>query len=145
MFMKRNSLLLLFAAMAFAAAFAQHSNVAKSSQQTDSVGDDKFIYCILIERMPMFPGGDRALMAYLRDSVAYPAKAKEEGIMGNVVVGFTVEADGTITEVRVLRSIDPLLDEEALRVVRSMPKWIPGQIAGKATRMKYQVLVKFRL
>ena len=143
MFMKRNSLLLLFAAMAFAAAFARHSNVAKSSLQMDSVGDDKFV-CIL-ESMPMFPGGDIALRAYLRDSVAYPAKAKEEGIMGHVVVGFTVEADGTITEVRLLRSIDPLLDEEALRVVRSMPKWIPGQINGKATRMKYQVPVKFRL
>ena len=142
--MKRNSLLLLFAAMAFAAAFARHSNVAKSSLQIDSVGDDKSL-CIVIESMPMFPGGDIALRAYLRDSVAYPAKAKEEGIMGNVVVGFTVEADGTITEVRLLRSIDPLLDEEALRVVRSMPKWIPGQIAGKATRMKYRVPVKFRL
>ena len=142
--MKRNSLLLLFAAIAFAAAFARHSNVAKSSLQIDSVGDNKFM-CIPVESMPMFPGGDIALRAYLRDSVAYPAKAKEEGIMGNVVVGFTVEADGTITEVRVLRSIDPMLDEEALRVVRSMPKWIPGQIVGKATRMKYQVPVKFRL
>lgn len=144
MFMKRNSLLLLFATMVFAAAFARHSNVAKSSRQTDSVGDGKFI-CCFIEIMPMFPGGDSALRAYLRDSVAYPAKAKEEGIMGRVVVGFTVEADGTITEVRVLRSIDPLLDEEALRVVRAMPKWIPGQRNGKATRMKYQVPVRFRL
>lgn len=99
----------------------------------------------VVEQMPMFPGGDAALMGYLRDNMHYPTVAAENGVQGRVVVGFVVERDGSITDVNVLRSVDPSLDREAMRVVRSMPKWTPGKQNGSAVRVKYQVPVTFRL
>ena len=99
----------------------------------------------LVEQMPMFPGGDAALMGYLRDNMHYPTVAAENGVQGRVVVGFVVERDGSITDVNVLRSVDPSLDREAMRVVKAMPKWTPGKQNGSAVRVKYQVPVTFRL
>ena len=97
------------------------------------------------EQMPMFPGGDGALMGYLRDNIHYPTVAAENGVQGRVVVGFVVERDGSITDVNILRGVDPSLDREAMRVVKSMPKWTPGKQNGSAVRVKYQVPVSFRL
>ena len=99
----------------------------------------------VVEQMPMFPGGDAALMGYLRDNMHYPTVAAENGVQGRVVVGFVVERDGSITDVNVLRSVDPSLDREAMRVVKAMPKWTPGKQNGSAVRVKYQVPVTFRL
>ena len=99
----------------------------------------------VVEQMPMFPGGDAALMGYLRDNIHYPTVAAENGVQGRVVVGFVVERDGSITDVKVLRSVDPSLDREAMRVVKSMPRWTPGKQNGSAVRVKYQVPVTFRL
>ena len=99
----------------------------------------------VVEQMPMFPGGDAALMQYLKQNIHYPAVAAENGVQGRVVVGFVVERDGSITDVNVLRSVDPSLDKEAVRVVKSMPKWNPGKQNGSAVRVKYQVPVSFRL
>ena len=99
----------------------------------------------VVEQMPMFPGGDAALMQYLSQNIHYPAVAAENGVQGRVVVGFVVERDGSITDVNVLRSVDPSLDKEAVRVVKSMPKWNPGKQNGSAVRVKYQVPVSFRL
>lgn len=99
----------------------------------------------VVEQMPLFPGGDAALMGYLRDNIHYPTVAAENGVQGRVVVGFVVERDGSITDVNVLRSVDPSLDREAMRVVKSMPKWTPGKQNGSAVRVKYQVPVTFRL
>lgn len=99
----------------------------------------------VVEQMPMFPGGDRALMGYLRDNIHYPTVAAENGVQGRVVVGFVVERDGSITDVNILRGVDPSLDREAMRVVKSMPKWTPGKQNGSAVRVKYQVPVSFRL
>ena len=99
----------------------------------------------VVEQMPMFPGGDGALMGYLRDNIHYPTVAAENGVQGRVVVGFVVERDGSITDVNVLRSVDPSLDREAMRVVKSMPRWTPGKQNGSAVRVKYQVPVTFRL
>ena len=99
----------------------------------------------VVEQMPMFPGGDAALMGYLRDNMHYPTVAAENGVQGRVVVGFVVERDGSITDVNVLRSVDPSLDREAVRVVKAMPKWTPGKQNGSAVRVKYQVPVTFRL
>lgn len=98
-----------------------------------------------VEQMPMFPGGDGALMGYLRDNIHYPTVAAENGVQGRVVVGFVVERDGSITDVNILRGVDPSLDREAMRVVKSMPKWTPGKQNGSAVRVKYQVPVSFRL
>lgn len=99
----------------------------------------------VVEQMPMFPGGDAALMGYLRDNIHYPTVAAENGVQGRVVVGFVVERDGSITDVNIIRSVDPSLDREAMRVVKSMPRWTPGKQNGSAVRVKYQVPVTFRL
>lgn len=99
----------------------------------------------VVEQMPMYPGGDGALMGYLRDNIHYPTVAAENGVQGRVVVGFVVERDGSITDVKIIRGVDPSLDREAMRVVKNMPKWTPGKQNGSAVRVKYQVPVSFRL
>lgn len=99
----------------------------------------------VVEQMPSFPGGNAALMKYLGDNIKYPVVAQENGVQGRVVVSFVVERDGSITDVKVVRSVDPSLDREAVRVVSTMPKWIPGKQNGSAVRVKYNVPVAFRL
>jgi protein TonB len=99
----------------------------------------------VVEQMPSFPGGQGALMQYLANNIKYPVVAQENGVQGRVVVSFVVERDGSITDVQVVRSVDPSLDREAQRVVRSMPRWIPGKQNGQAVRVKYNVPVSFRL
>ncbi len=99
----------------------------------------------VVEQMPSFPGGNAALMAYLSNNVKYPVVAQENGVQGRVIVSFVVERDGSITDVTVVRSVDPSLDREAQRVVRSMPHWNPGKQNGSAVRVKYNVPVSFRL
>ena len=99
----------------------------------------------VVEEMPHFPGGAAALQAFLSSNTKYPVVAQENGVQGRVIVSFVVERDGSITDVRVLRSVDPSLDREASRVVRSMPRWSPGKQNGSAVRVKYTVPVVFRL
>ncbi|MBM6991805.1 MAG: energy transducer TonB [Prevotella sp.] len=99
----------------------------------------------VVEQMPSFPGGNSALMQYLSNNIKYPVVAQENGVQGRVVVSFVVERDGSITDVRVVRSVDPSLDREATRVVKAMPNWIPGKQNGSAVRVKYNVPVSFRL
>ena len=99
----------------------------------------------VVEQMPSFPGGNAALMEYLSKNVKYPVVAQENGVQGRVVVSFVVERDGSITDVNIVRSVDPSLDREAARVVSSMPKWIPGKQNGSTVRVKYNVPVQFRL
>ena len=98
----------------------------------------------VVEQMPSFPGGPSALMKYLSENVKYPVVAQENGVQGRVVVSFVVEKDGHITDVKVVRSVDPSLDKEAA-VVKSMPSWIPGKQNGSAVRVKYNVPVSFKL
>ena len=99
----------------------------------------------VVEQMPQFPGGDAALMQYLSSHIKYPVVAEENGIQGRVVCTFVVERNGSITDVRVVKSVDPSLDKEAVRVIKSMPNWIPGKQNGSAVRVKYTVPVTFRL
>ena len=99
----------------------------------------------VVEQMPSFPGGQSALLQYLSSNIKYPVVAEENGVQGRVIVTFVVERDGSITDVRVVKSVDPSLDKEAQRVVKSMPKWIPGKQNGSAVRVKYTVPVTFRL
>ena len=99
----------------------------------------------VVEQMPSFPGGPSALFEYLSKNIKYPVVAEENGIQGRVIVTFVVEKDGSITDVRVVKSVDPSLDKEAMRVVKSMPRWIPGKQNGSAVRVKYTVPVTFRL
>lgn len=95
--------------------------------------------------MPSFPGGTSGVMKYLSENIKYPVVAQKNGVQGRVVVSFVVERDGSITDVKVARSVDPSLDREAMRVVRSMPHWIPGKQNGSTVRVKYSMPISFRL
>lgn len=99
----------------------------------------------VVEQMPEFPGGQKALLKWIGDNIKYPAIAEENGIQGTVVCMFVVEPDGSITDIQVARSVDPSLDKEAVRVLKKMPKWDPGKQNGAAVRVKYTLPVTFRL
>lgn len=99
----------------------------------------------VVEQPPSFPGGQAALLSWLSSHVKYPPIAEENGIQGRVIVGFVVERDGSVSQVQVIRGVDPSLDKEAARVVASMPKWTPGRQNGQNVRVKYNVPVNFKL
>ena len=99
----------------------------------------------VVEEMPEFPGGMAECMKWLGQNINYPAEAKEKGVQGRVIVQMVVEKDGTITNAKVVRGVDPLLDAEALRVVNQSPKWKPGMQKGEAVRVKYTLPIMFRL
>lgn len=99
----------------------------------------------IVEQQPLFPGGPTALMKYLSENTKYPVVAQENGVQGRVTVQFVVEKDGSISDVHVLRGVDPSLDKEAVRVVKSMPRWTPGKQNGITVRVNYRVPVLFRL
>lgn len=99
----------------------------------------------VVENMPEFPGGQAALMQFLSKNIKYPTIAQENGTQGRVIVQFVVNRDGSVVDPVVVRSVDPYLDREALRVIQTMPKWKPGMQRGKPVRVKYTVPVMFRL
>lgn len=96
------------------------------------------------EEMPSFPGGEKALMQYIKDNTYYPEEMCEGAAQGRVMVGFVINEDGSISDVKVLRSLTPELDEVAVKIVNGMPKWNPGKQNGKAVKTKYTVPVSFR-
>ncbi len=99
----------------------------------------------MVEQMPQYPGGETELMRYINEHIRYPVIAQENGVQGRVVVQFVVGADGKVRDAVALRGVDPSLDKEALRVIMSMPAWIPGRQNGKAVSVKYTLPVTFRL
>lgn len=96
------------------------------------------------EEMPSFPGGEKALMQYIKDNTYYPKEMCEGAAQGRVMVGFVINEDGSISDVKVLRSLTPECDEVAVKIVKGMPKWNPGKQNGKAVKTKYIVPVSFR-
>lgn len=146
--------------------YAQEKDKEVTSQTNTATGDVKLFD--VVEQMPAFGGGTvkrsvrqpdgtvkvvstevgpgpSGLFQYLSMSVRYPPVAEENGVQGRVIVSFVVERDGSITDVRVVKSVDPSLDKEAIRVISSMPKWIPGKQNGDPVRVKYTTPVTFRL
>ena len=107
--------------------------------------DDESQVFTVVEEMPKFPGGQGALLEFLAKNIQYPAEAKQNGTQGRVQICFIVEKDGSLSNVEVLRGIDPALDAEAVRVIKAMPKWEPGKQRGQVVRVKYTVPVTFRL
>jgi protein TonB len=100
----------------------------------------------VVESMPEFPGGQQALFKFLSENVKYPVIAQENGIQGRVICQFTVNKDGSIVDIEVVKTGgDPSLDKEAIRVIKSMPKWNPGKQRGKPVRVKYTIPVNFKL
>lgn len=111
---------------------------------TDSL-EANIIFGDVHEVQPSFRGGNKAVMEYLRQNVVYPEQARKDSVEGRVVVSFVIEKDGSITKPAVVRSLHPLLDAEALRVVVAMPKWSPGMTMGKRVAVKYNLPVTFKL
>ena len=108
--------------------------------------EEEEVIFMVVESMPEFPGGQQALYKYLAENVKYPVIAQENGIQGRVICQFVVNKDGSIVDVVAVRSSgEPSLDKEAIRVIKSMPKWKPGKQRGKPVRVKYTVPVNFRL
>ena len=99
----------------------------------------------VVEVMPQFPGGQIAMLKYIMENIKYPEQAMKEGIQGRVAVSFIVEKDGSISDVKPILSMHPLLNKEAVRVVESMPKWSPGKQNGKPVRVRFNVPVMFKL
>lgn len=99
----------------------------------------------VVEEQPMFPGGMEEMMKFLQQNIKYPKEAQEQGKQGRVIVQFVVNKDGSISNDTIVRSVDPLLDAEALRVVRSMPNWTPGKQKGKPVRVRFTLPVTFHL
>ena len=105
--------------------------------------DDEFF--MVVENMPEFPGGDLGLMKYIQKNVKYPAIAKEYNITGKVYVSFIVDKSGSVTNAKIVREVDKNLDAEALRVVKSLPKYKPGKQRGKAVRVMFTIPINFTL
>ena len=99
----------------------------------------------IVENMPEFPGGMAQCLQFLAKNIKYPTIAQENGTQGRVIIQFVVNKDGSIVDPKVVRSVDPYLDKEALRVIMTMPKWKPGMQRGKPVRVKFTVPVMFRL
>ena len=143
---------LLFVPLAFALVTMNNTTiranvqkkVVKTTKTTKKAGANDKVY-VVVEQMPSFPGGDSALLKYLFENVKYPVSALKAQKQGRVMVCFTVEKDGAISNVKVARSVTPSLDAEAVRAIKSMPKWSPGKQGGEFVRVKYIVPVTFRL
>ena len=116
---------------------------SKSDSNYDD--DDDMIMGMIVEQKPVFPGGQKALMEFLKSNLVYPKAARDSSIQGRVMVKFTVEKDGSITDVEVVRGVHPALDEEAVRVVSMMPKWKPGTQMGDTVRTKFTLPVLFKI
>lgn len=99
----------------------------------------------VVDKMPSFPGGQGAMFDFMARNIQYPKVAEENGVQGCVIVTFIVKKDGSLSYVRIVKSVDPALDKEALRLIKSMPKWSPGINKGKYVNVKFTVPVTFRL
>jgi len=118
--------------------------VPVNSNDLLSEEDENFVFTV-VERMPRFPGGDEALINYMQEKIEYPSDALKRGYEGRVLVSFVIEKDGSISSAEVLRGIVASLDEEALRIIRGMPKWEPGRQNDKEVSVKYTLPVRFTL
>lgn len=119
-------------------------DIADVKQAVTEVAEPEKIWDV-IEQMPSFPGGDGELMATLSKNIKYPVIAQENGIQGKVILGFVVTKSGAISDVTVMRSLDPSCDKEAIRVVKLLPKWIPGKQNGENVNVRYTLPVVFKL
>jgi protein TonB len=107
--------------------------------------EEEQVIHIRVEKMPEFPGGQEALNRFLVRNIKYPLLAQENGIQGRVVCQFVVNSDGSIVDISVVRGVEESLDKEAIRVIKSMPKWTPGRQGGKSVRVKYTLPIRFKL
>jgi len=131
----------LFLCMVFKPLAAQE--ITTDTIKNTVVSEEDTVVFVVSEEMPEFPGGMEAMNKFINENLRYP---KTNGSFeGRIFVGFVVEKDGSLTNFKIIRSVAPILDEEALRVVKSMPKWIPGKLRGKAVRVQHQIPVTFTI
>ena len=119
------------------------SEMMAQTQKDDYVDEDR-VYDV-VDQMPQFSGGHEKLKEFIEKNKRYPKSLQDRGIQGRVVVTFVVKKTGRISHAKVVRGVDPALDKEALRVVRKMPRWIPGKMGGKNVNVRYTIPVDFRL
>ena len=132
--MKKLALILATLLMTASNATAQEDN-----------DNDEFIGFIQFPKEPEFPGGTDSLYKFLNNNLKYPEDAKKDSIQGRVICRFTIDTDGSITDIRVLRSVHPSLDAEAVRVISAMPKWVPAEIDGKKIKRKFTMPIVFKM
>ena len=128
----------------------EYTHIETENQTSQNNDDEQNVYeedeiYQKVDEMPSFPGGETKLMEYVGKNLKYPQEAREKGVQGRVFVGFVVEPDGSISDVKLLRGIGGGCDEEAIRVVKSFPKWKPGKHQGKFVRVSYMLPVNFKL
>jgi TonB family protein len=114
------------------------------AQKKEKIQDGDGVF-FKVEEMPEFPGGEQALRDYIAGNIKYPEQAKKDSIMGKVFISFVIDTAGRVEEAKVVRGVHPLLDNESLRVIRSMPAWIPGKEKGKPVKVAYTIPVAFLL
>lgn len=119
-------------------------NTHNDNSVVEKTENDKKVYDV-VEVMPSFPGGHFALVNWISTNMKYPVVAEENGVQGRVTLTFIIERDGSIGDVRVVNSVDPSLDKEAIRLIKTMPRWNPGTQNGKPVRVKFTMPLTFRL
>ncbi|MBO4332107.1 MAG: energy transducer TonB [Paludibacteraceae bacterium] len=136
--MKKRLIFIFFAMFGYGYALANTENTPEASEK-----DSNYVY-VRIEQKPQFEGGQQALLDYINKNLVYPKEAIEQKIEGKVLVSFIVNTDGSISDVEVVKSAGKLLDDEALRLVNEMPKWIPASNKGKKFRTKLTLPFNFK-
>ncbi len=119
------------------------ADLDENQQITEEVTEEQVF--VIVEQMPSFPGGEDALRKFIAKSIKYPVIAQENGVQGKVYVTFVVDKDGSVTNAKIARGVDPSLDKEALRVVNGLPKWVPGKQGGKPVKVSFTVPISFVL
>ena len=136
--MKKNQILLVSILMI--ALLSCSKNGTEGTQRSESE-----VPFVTVEQTPVFPGGDSELLKYVAENTIYPTEAKTNGIQGKVIIRFVVERDGSVSRAEVYRGADPLLDQEALRVIKTLPKFKPGMQDGKAVPVWFMLPITFTL
>ncbi len=130
-------------------AMAQHEEISDSTLLDMSVEEAmeeeiREVY-VIVEDMPQFPGGQEAMYQYIAENISYPPKAVEDSIQGKVYVQVTIDKEGRVQDPKVVRSVDPILDNEAIKVIKNMPQWTPGKQRGTPVNVQFYLPVKFAL
>jgi TonB family protein len=142
----RKCLVIIPLTLAFVLSGNAQTSVTKKKDATkiDSAKTIKDTIYTAVDKMPQFPNGDSELMRFLGMNIKYPVRAQELGIQGKVIVQFVINADGKVGDFKILRSADPLLDNEAIRILKLMPKWLPGEQNGEKVAVYYILPVVFK-
>lgn len=123
-------------------ASTKRASIPSTQEYAESNGDEVFM---VVENQPQYPGGNAAMNRFISDNLQYPKIAQENGIQGRVITQFLIEKDGSLSDIRVMRGVDPSIDQEAVRLIASMPNWIPGTQRGNKVRVRYTLPITFRL